>query len=216
VNSELVLPSSAPTLTRTRAERSKPCATLQATALSDSHPVASVSLTPNLEEDVLAESPKPAPCKVTLALPVNAELDISMTLAMGAPAESANVADPISPPTVTDSRRVPLSPLPGLDCNEVSDCHADASQLHCDTRELTEYVGRPNPVPETVRTIDPEVALLPKFSTLGRIKSEEMDIEIVPPNIPVVTVIDRERLTPALFKQRIDVSDPHSVLSQPV
>jgi hypothetical protein len=73
--------------------------------------------------------PIPAPCKVTLTEPVSGALARSIPLNPPPSIENTSDTLPGAKPAVTAAIRVAHSPDPGLQRNDVSDCHSEASQL---------------------------------------------------------------------------------------
>ena len=101
--------------------------TLHLTDVSDSHPVASQLVGPNLIPEVDEVLPSPTPCIVMLDDPVPAALILRMPLCMPASADTAPVMLPALLPTVTTIACVPPRPDAVLHLTDVTDIHSVSS-----------------------------------------------------------------------------------------
>lgn len=101
--------------------------TLHLTDVSDSHPVASQLVGPNLIPEVDEVLPSPTPCIVMLDDPVPAALILRMPLGMPASADTAPVMLPALLPTVTTIACVPPRPDAVLHLTDVTDIHSVSS-----------------------------------------------------------------------------------------
>ena len=121
------LPDSAPAVIVTLRVPPDDPPTLHLTDVSDSHPVASQLVGPNLIPEVDEVLPSPTPCIVMLDDPVPAALILRMPLGMPASADTAPVMLPALLPTVTTIAYVPPRPDAVLHLTDVTDIHSVSS-----------------------------------------------------------------------------------------
>ena len=158
----------------------------------------------------------PAPLTVTLADPVDAWFARTSTLSIAPSAEKPTDTLPARIPEVTTIRR--LCPTPELVWlrADVSDSHVVLSHPVSPADIAGQYEARPILAPRTVTLADPVAALLARVATLSIGPSIDSISVPLPTRIPAVTSTRPVPLSPCPALHCIDVSDTHSVPSQPV
>ena len=212
----LRLPDLSPTVTTPRRVPRAPCPPMHLTDVSDSHSVPSHPVCPARPIAVKTITPIPDPCTVTDADPVPPLLYPRVKLSLPPSIEYAAVPVPVNPPVVSITRRVLEPPRPAMHLTDVSDSHSVPSQPVCPSRPIAETTISPMPAPSIVTDVDPVPPLLDRDSTLTLASSTEIPMLPVPARSPTVIVTRRVPAPPRPTMHLTDVSDAHSVPSQPV
>ena len=186
------------------------------TDVSDAHSVPSQPVSPDRTVAVYATSPSPDPCTVTDADPVPARFPPPTTLTQPESADHAWLRLPDLSPTVIATRRVPRAPCPPRHLTDVSDSHSVPSHPVCPSRPIAVKTIRPMPPPCTVTDVDPVPPLLYPRVKLSPPPSIEYAADPLPVRTPVVSITRRVLMPPRPAMHLTDVSDAHSVPSQPV
>ena len=157
----------------------------------------------------------PAPCTVTLADPVVAQLPPNSTLtAATASIEKPCDMLPTRTPADTDTRLLRARPWPTWHRTDESDSHVVRSQAVPPTDIDNVYPASPRFEPCTVTLADPVAAAFERLKTLSDARSAEKAVVKLPTRNPAVTPTRRLPICPCPPWHRTDVSDSHVVRSQ--
>ena len=168
-----VLPARSPDVTANLRDDRSVLGCRPRTVESESHPVDSQLVPDTLMRPLDVHPPRPEPCTVRLADPVEAPLALSLTLTIATSAETLCVTLETRDPTVTPTRRLPPITVPTEHRTALSDSHAVASQDDPCTRIDDVNVARPSPLPWIVTEDDPVAARLDRLRRLTGVASED-------------------------------------------
>ena len=183
---------------------------------SDSQVVASLAVCPIRPAPVDPETPRLAPCTVTLSEPDAAAFHRLILLASGTSVDSAT--DTVPPPT-TKLTRTPKLPSP--DCPDWhrtpdSDSHAVLSHAEGPMLTLTVYDPIPSDDPYSVKLADPEPAPFVLDTVLRPLSSLEIMPLTLPTRAPELTISTRVLLTPCPALHTTALSADHVLCSHSV
>ena len=180
-----VLPDRPPDVTANLRDERSVLGCRPRTVESENHSVDSQLVPDALTRLLAIHPPRPEPCTVRLADPVEAPLPLSLTLTIATSAETLCVALDARDPTVKPTRRLPPITMLTEHLTALSDSHAVASQDDPCTRIDDVNVARPSPLPWIVTEDDPVVARLDRLRRLTGVISEDRacdnDDEVAPP-----------------------------------
>ena len=212
----LAVPARRPVVIVMRRLAPNSCASWHRTDDSDSQLVLSQPLSPTAADTHNPESPKLAPCTVTLADPVAPLFTRLIALADEDSDENAIDTLPTRSPTVADTRRLLVLPRPFPHRTAVSDSHRVCSHALCPRRTAPLYPLSPRPSPYKVTLEEPVPAALALTWTLIESTSADTNSVAVPIRTPAV-ILDLY-VKPVMLGARhlALVSETHSVDSHPV
>lgn len=150
------------------------------TDVSDSHEVPSHVECPPRPAPLLYASPNPLPRIVTLLAPVPAALARLNPLPTPNTNENPAVVLAVSPPVVTNTRRLPTAPCPVWHRTDVSASHVVCSQPVALAIPAVVDDLRPMLAPCSVMLADPVAAALASSSTLNASDTAEYTIVMLP------------------------------------
>lgn len=150
-----------------------------------------------------------------LADPVAARFDSRTELIEPGSVDSTVETLPERTPTVTNRRRLPLTPCVAPHRKDVSDSHAVRSHAEAPSRNADVNATGPKLPPCTVTLADPVVTMFVRRTKLLDPESSEKPWVLLP-TFCEVTDICRLPITPSPVWHRADVSDSHVVRSHAV
>ena len=106
--------------------------------MSDAHLLPTLPLCPVRTDTEYPASPSLPPCSVTLTPPVPAPFAIRSPLTNATSTDTPRLTLPTRPPTLIVKTRLPAIPDPASHRTDVSESHADRSQLVLSTRTAPE------------------------------------------------------------------------------
>ena len=216
MNALVTLPTRCPTLIDSLPLPDTPDPVRPAVDVSDIHAVRSQLVNPALATCVYPANPRPPPTTVTRADPVQTPFPRSSTLKALASVLYALVKLPTRRPTLSTTRRLPITRDPVELSTAVSDTHVVLSQADPPTRALTLYPDILPPAMYTIMLADPVEAELLCLNMLSDPLSDENPALTLPPRSPTLTASRPLPVKLATLRQATDVSEYQVVTSQAV
>ena len=207
------VPHDTPAVTLVIHDRPSPRPPSPCTPESDSHWLASQTLSPIRTDAVTPLSPSPAPPTVTTADPVAARFAPCTQLAVPPPPEITAVALPASSPAVSPTALDPPTPCPALHRTDDSDSHVLCSHALPATVPVGEKSARPTFAPVRVMRMEPVASPFVLSTSLACLPSYDMPSLIEPLLLPKVILSWLDLAMPPLPLHCSAVSDAHTLAS---
>jgi hypothetical protein len=181
--------------------------------VSETHPVLSHAVRPNLAPPLKAVGPTLPPYMVTLRDPEATMFPRPTLLTNPVPYDKPAVMLDARRPVDIAPRRLEYTPPPIFTDTDVSDRQELRSHALCPILKPPQKPASPRPAPCTVTLNDPDAAPFEPFQTLTLPDPNDAPRVMLPAIIPTVIAIFRQSATLPPAWHRVDVSDSHVVAS---